>query len=86
MKVASAVKVYWTPCPGRLKLPLPKTKIKGKKKKWISLPPHGKKRTAPEGLEVEAPKRGKISLSDGSGSEDDVDTKLLFRDKPFVDS
>ena len=34
--------------------------------------PHGKKRTASEDLEVKAPKRGKMSLSGGSGSEDDV--------------
>ena len=48
--------------------------------------PHGKKRTASIDLEVEAPKRGKMSLSDGSGSEADVDAKLLTRDKPFSES
>ena len=34
--------------------------------------PDGKKRTASEDLEVKAPKRWKMSLSDGSGWEDDV--------------
>ena len=34
--------------------------------------PHGRKRTASEDLEVEAPKRGKVSLPYGSGSEADV--------------
>ena len=34
--------------------------------------PHGKKRVASEGLEVKAPKRGKMSLSGGSGLEDDI--------------
>ena len=48
--------------------------------------PHGRKRTASEDLEVEAPKRGKISLSDGSSSKDDVDAELLSRDKPFAES
>ena len=48
--------------------------------------PHGKKRTASEDLEVEAPKRGKISLSDGSGSEADVYAELLSRDKPLAES
>jgi len=33
---------------------------------------HGKKRSASKDLRVEAPKRGKMSLSDGSGSEDDI--------------
>ena len=45
--------------------------------------PHGKKRTASKDLEVGAPKRGKISLSDGSGSEADV---ILSRDKPLDES
>nr|XP_020160917.1 neurofilament medium polypeptide-like [Aegilops tauschii subsp. strangulata] len=48
--------------------------------------PHRKKRTVSEELEVEAPKRGKISLSDGSSSEADVDKELLSRDKPFAES
>ena len=48
--------------------------------------PHGKKRAAFEDSEVEAPKRGKMSLSDGSGSEVDVDAELLSRDKPFAES
>jgi hypothetical protein len=34
--------------------------------------PDGKKRAASEDLEARAPKRGKMSLSGGSGSEDDV--------------
>ena len=48
--------------------------------------PHGKKRTASENFEVEAPKRGKISLSNGSGSEADINAALLSRDKPFAES
>ena len=48
--------------------------------------PHGKKRTASEDLEVEAPKRGKMSLSDGSGSEDDVAAQFLRKDKPLAES
>ena len=48
--------------------------------------PHGKKRTASEDLEVKAPKRGKMSLSGGSGSEDDVVAQFLRKDKPFVES
>ena len=48
--------------------------------------PQGKKRTASEDLEVEAPKRGKMSLSDGSGSEADVVAKYLRKDKPFAES
>ena len=34
--------------------------------------PHGKKGSVTEDLEGKAPKRGKMSLSGGSGSEDDV--------------
>ena len=41
--------------------------------------PHGKKRTASKDLEVEAPKRGKISLLDGSGSEADVAANHLHK-------
>ena len=48
--------------------------------------PHGKKRTASEDLEVEAPKRGKISLPGSSGSEDDVDAPFLRKDKPLAES
>ena len=47
--------------------------------------PHGKKRTAFEDLEVEAPKRGKMSLSDGSGSKADVEADLFSRHKPFAE-
>ena len=47
--------------------------------------PHGKKRTASEDLEVVAPKRGKVFLSDGSGSEDDVAAQFLRKDKPFAE-
>ena len=47
---------------------------------------HGKKRTASKDLEVEAPKRGKMSLSDGPGSEDDVAAQFLHKDKPFAES
>ena len=48
--------------------------------------PRGKKRTASEDLEVEAPKRGKMSLSDGSGLEGDVAAQFLRKDKPFTES
>ena len=48
--------------------------------------PHGKKRTASEDLEVKAPKRGKMSLLGGAGSEDDVVTQFLHKDKPFAES
>jgi hypothetical protein len=46
----------------------------------------GRKRAASEDLEVEAHKRGKISLSDGSGSEADAVPKHLPRDKPLTES
>ena len=48
--------------------------------------PHGRKRTASEDLEVEAPKRGKVSLPYGSGSEADVVARHLSRDKPLAES
>ena len=48
--------------------------------------PLGRKRTASADLEAEASKRGKISLSDGSGSEADVVPKYLRKDKPFAES
>ena len=48
--------------------------------------PHGKKRTASEDLKAEASKRGKMSLSNGSGSEDDVTAQFLRKDKPFAKS
>ena len=48
--------------------------------------PHGRKRTASEDLEVEAPKRGKVSLPYGSGSEADVVARHLSWDKPLAES
>ena len=48
--------------------------------------PHGRKRTASEDLEVEAPKRGKVALPYGSGSEADVVARHLSRDKPLAES
>ena len=48
--------------------------------------PHGKKRVASEGLEVKAPKRGKMPLSGGSGSKDDVVAQFLRKDKPLSES
>ena len=48
--------------------------------------PHRKKRTASKDLEVEAPKRGKMSLSSSSGSEDDVVVQFLRKDKPLAES
>ena len=48
--------------------------------------PHGRKRTASEHLEVEAPKRGKLSLPYGAGSEADVVARHLSRDKPLAES
>ena len=48
--------------------------------------PYGKKRTASEHLEEGAPKRGKMSLPSGSGSEDDVDAQFLHKDKPLAES
>ena len=50
------------------------------------LSPHGKKRTASEDLRAEASKRGKMSLSDGSGSEDDIAAQLLYEDEPLAES
>ena len=49
-------------------------------------PPHEKKRTASEDLEVKSPKRGKMSLSGGSGSEDDAVAQFLHKDKPLAES
>ena len=48
--------------------------------------PHGKKRTASEDLKIKASKRGKISLSGGSGSGGDVDTHPLRKDRPLAES
>ena len=48
--------------------------------------PLGRKRTASADLEAEASKRGKISLSDGSGSEADVVARHLSWDKPLAES
>ena len=48
--------------------------------------PHGRKRTASEDLEVGAPKRGKVSLPYGSGSEADVIARHLSGDKPLAGS
>ena len=48
--------------------------------------PHGRKRTASEDLEVEAPKRGKVSLPYGSGSEADVVAGYHSKDKPLAES
>ena len=47
--------------------------------------PHGKKRTASEDLKIKASKRGKISLSGGSGSGGDVDTQFLRKDRPLAE-
>ena len=48
--------------------------------------PHGKKRTASEDLKIEASKRGKISLSGGSGSGGGVVMQFLHKDKPLAES
>ena len=48
--------------------------------------PYGKKRAASESWEVEAPKRGKMPLSGGSGSEDDIVAQFLRKDKPLAES
>ena len=48
--------------------------------------PHGRKRTASEDLEVEAPKRGKVSLPYGSGSGAGVVARHHSRDKPLAES
>ena len=48
--------------------------------------PHGRKRTASEDLEVEAPKIGKVSLPYGSGSEADVVARHHSREKPLSES
>ena len=47
--------------------------------------PDGRKRTASEDLEVKASKRGKMSLSGGSGSEDDIVAQFLRKDKPLAE-
>ena len=63
----------------------PSSKDEGEEE--VDIPsPHGKKRTASEDLEVEAPKRGKMSLLGGSGSEDDVVAQFLRKDKPLAKS
>ena len=48
--------------------------------------PHGKKRTASEDLKIKASKRGKISLSGGSGLGGDIFTEFLCKDKPLAKS
>ena len=48
--------------------------------------PHGKKRTASKDLKIKASKRGKISLSGGSGSGGDVVMQFLHKDKPLAES
>ena len=48
--------------------------------------PHGKKRTASEDLKINASKRGKISLSGGSGSGGDVVTQFPRKDRPLAES
>ena len=48
--------------------------------------PYGRKRSASEDLEAEAPKRGKVVLPYGSGSEADVVARHLSRDKPLAES
>ena len=58
----------------------------GREGKTDTPSPHGKKRTASEDLEIEASKRGKISLSGGSGSGGDVDTQPLRKDRPLAES
>ena len=50
------------------------------------LSPHGKKRAASEGWEVKAPKRGKMPLSGGSGSEVDIVAQFLRKGKPLAES
>lgn len=50
------------------------------------LSPHGKKRVASKGWEVKAPKRGKMPLTSGLGSEDDVVAQFLRKDKPSAES
>ena len=59
---------------GEIKAPPSKDKREGEAD---ILSPHGKKRAASEGWEVKAPKRGKMPLSGGSGSEGDVVTQFL---------
>jgi hypothetical protein len=51
-----------------------------------TLSPDGKKRAASEDLEAKALKRGKMSLSGGSGFEDDVVAQFLRKDKPLAES
>ena len=68
---------------GEIRAPSSKDKRKGGAD---ILSPHGKKRTAYESWEVKAPKRGKMPLSGGSGSEDNVAAQLLLKDKPSAES
>ena len=58
----------------------------GREGKTDTPSPHGKKRTASEDLEIQASKRGKISLSGGSGLGGDVVTQFLHKDKPLAES
>ena len=48
--------------------------------------PHGKKRAASEDWEKEAPKRGKVPQSGGSGLEDGVFAQSHDEDKPLAES
>ena len=47
---------------------------------------YGKKRVASESWEVKVPKRGKMPLSGGLGSEGVVVTQSLCKDKPPAES
>ena len=66
-----------------IKTSSPEDKTKGE----ANIPsPHSKKRAASKGWEVKAPKRGKMPLSGGSGSEDDVVAQFLRKDNPLAES
>ena len=73
--------------PGNLSGEIGTSTSKGGREGQTDIPsPHGKKRTASEDLKIKASKRGKISLSGGSGSGGDVDTQSLRKDRPLAES
>ena len=69
--------------PGEIDVSLPKDKGEGE----ASIPsPYRKKRAASEGWEEQAPKRGKMPSSGGSGLEGDAVAQLRREDKPSTKS
>ena len=68
---------------GEIKAPSSEDKREGEAD---TLSPHGKERAPSDVWEVKAPKRGKMPLSSGSGSEDDVVAQFLRKEEPLAES